>query len=119
MSGADEGVKRIHAKLAARVQQRAFQGREIAVRLHETAPRGGTNLNQFDEPRSAPGEPPAMETGALRQAMLDGLTFNDADLTAAFVANLVILEYGTIHMEARPMGHLTVDELKQEVQGGS
>lgn len=115
MSGVDKALKRIRGKLGDRVEERGMRGHDIAVELHETSPRGGINLNAYGQNRSAPGEPPAVEHGDLREALLNGYSFDESGLTAKFVANTVFLEYGTVHMSPRPMGRLTVEQLKQEV----
>lgn len=115
----EKALARIRSKLADRVQQRATRGRDIALDLHLNAPRGGTNLNVWGEPRSAPNEAAAIEYGDLYAAILGGLTVDKANLTAAFVTNYVLLEYGTRRMGPRPMGRMTSTYLKQEVQDGS
>lgn len=116
MNGA---MKLIRAKLVDRVEDRTFQGADIALELHDTAPRGGTNVNAYGQQRSAPGEQPAIEHGDLREAILNGNTVDEATATGRFIANTVHLEYGTVHIAPRPMGRMTIDKLKQEVQGGS
>lgn len=117
VSGVDKALARIRGKLGDRVELRGMRGHDIAVELHETAPRGGTNLNAYGQNRSAPGEPPAVEHGDLREALLNGYSFDESSLTARFVANHVLLEYGTVRMDPRPMGRLTIEQLKQEVGG--
>lgn len=112
----ETALRRARARLEDQVERRAFQGRDIALELHETAPRGGTATNAYGQPRSAPGEPPAIEHGDLREAILNGYEFDQQALTARFVANTVHLEYGTRHMAARPMGRLTKERLKQEAR---
>lgn len=115
MSGVAKALARIRGKLGDRVEERGMRGHDIAVELHETAPRGGVNLNAYGQHRSAPGEPPAIEHGDLREALLNGYSYDQQSLTARFVANTVYLEYGTVHVEPRPMGRLTIEQLKQEV----
>lgn len=112
----DRAAARIHEKLADRVEARARQGQRIALDLHRNAPRGGVNLNVWGEPRSAPNEPPAIEYGDLYDAMHNGLEVDG--LTARFVVNRVLLEYGTRTIAPRPMGRMTSALLKQEVSGG-
>lgn len=115
----EKALARIRSKLADRVQQRATRGRDIALDLHLNAPRGGTNLNVWGEPRSAPNEPPAIEYGDLYAAIQSGLEVDKARARATFVVNRVLLEYGTRNMGPRPMGRMTSTYLKQEVQDGS
>ena len=86
----------------------------IAKDLHRTAPRGGTNVNRFGEPRSAPGEPPAMETGALFAALDQGVT--QLGLEAQVVVNYRLLEDGTRRMRPRPLGRIAAAELKARVR---
>lgn len=114
----DRAAARIHEKLAARVEARARQGQRIAIDLHENAPRGGSNLNFFGQPRSAPGEPPAIEFGELITAMHLELNVDRAAATASFVVNRVGLEWGNRNVAPRPMGRMTSALLKQEVSGG-
>lgn len=119
MSALEAALERIRGKLADRVEQRAARGQQIALELHDNAPRSGTNKNVWGEPRSAENEAPAIEYGDLYAAILGGLTVDKANLRAAFVTNYVLLEYGTRRMGPRPMGRMTATYLKQEVQGGS
>src|SRR5690606_13062114 len=104
-------------KLAARVEERAKRGQEIALDLPLNAPRGGVNLNACGEPRSAPNEPPAIEYGDLHDAMFEGLEVDGP--TGRFVVNWSRLEYGTRVIAPRPMGRITATQLKQEASGGS
>lgn len=131
--GVEGAMRRIRPKLGDRVEQRAFDGRDIAVELHETAPRGGESINAHGQPRSAPGEQPAIEHGDLREVMLNEFTFDERTLTASFPVNYIVLEYGydvgarsrisdkaTLsagRLDPRPMGRMTSDKLKQEVKG--
>lgn len=115
----ESALKRIRGKLGDRVEERAQRGKEIALDLHLNAPRTGTNLNVWGEPRSAENEPPAIEYGDLYATILGGLDVDKANLRAAFVTNYVLLEYGTRNMGPRPMGRMTSTYLKQEAQGGS
>lgn len=118
-----EAVARVRRRLGHRVESRALRGQDIAVELHETAPRGGENTNRYGEQRSAPGEPPAIETGQLLASMRDGYEYDPSTMTASFVTNYAVLEYGYDkdgrRLEPRPMGRQTIDKLKQEVSGGS
>lgn len=96
------------------VKGRADLLRGIAKNLHRTAPRGGTNTNRFGEPRSAPGEPPAMETGALFTAIDQGVT--QLALEAQVVVNYRLLEDGSRRMRPRPLGRIAAAELKARVR---
>lgn len=115
----ESAVARIRGKLAARVEERAKRGQEIALDLHLNAPRGGVNLNAWGEPRSAPNEPPAIEYGDLYDAMFEGLEVDKNAARASFVTNWTLLEYGTRTIAPRPMGRITATQLKQEASGGS
>src|SRR5690606_41381907 len=88
------------------------------TRRSSDLPRGGTNLNFFGQPRSAPGEPPAIEFGELITAMHLELNVDRAAATASFVVNRVGLEFGERNVAPRPMGRMTSARLKQEVSGG-
>lgn len=55
--------------LSDHVIANAERGQRFAIRRHDSAPRGGQNLNMFGDPRSAPGEAPAPETGRLGRAL--------------------------------------------------
>lgn len=112
----DAALKRIRTRLSHRVEARALRAQDIAIQLHETAPRGGVNYNYYGDPRSAPGEQPAIEYGTLLTAMRDEYQYDPSTLTASFVANRLHLEYGTRHIDPRPMGRMTIDQLKQEVK---
>ena len=74
------------------VRKRANELSGIAKDLHRTAPRGGKNVNRFGERRSAPGEVPAMETGALFAAIDQGV--NVTKKQATVVVNWKVLEFG-------------------------
>ena len=115
----ESALARIRGKLAARVEARARQGQRIAIDLHENAPRGGSNLNFFGQPRSAPGEPPAIEFGELISAISLELAVDREAATASFVVNRVGLEWGNRNVAPRPMGRMTSALLKQEVSGGA
>ena len=113
----ESALKRARARLAGRVEQRTFQGADIALDLHVNAPRGGVNHNAFGQQRSAPGEQPAVEHGDLREAILNGTTVNESTLTGTFVANTLLLEVGTRTILPRPLGRMTIDRLKREEPG--
>jgi hypothetical protein len=110
----------LQARLA--VQQAAskhVQGRAqllsgIAKELHKNAPRGGENRNRFGERRSAPGEPPAMETGKLFADLDQGVT--QQGMRAEVIVADKHLENGTRRgLKPRPLGRLALAELKARV----
>lgn len=131
----ESALRRARARLGSQVEARTFQARDIATQLHESAPRGGTNRNAYGQPRSAPGEQPAPEHGGLMDAILNETTIDAASLTGRTTVNYAVLEFGyevgtrsrladkqTLgmrRMEPRPMGRMTVDQLKQEAQRGT
>lgn len=133
--GVNGAMRLVRTRVGRRVESRALRGQDIAIQLHETAPRGGANVNRYGEPRSAPGEPPAIETGDLLESMRDGYQYDASTLTASFIANYVVQEYGydvgdrsrisdkqslaAGRMDPRPMGRLTIEQLKQEAASGS
>src|SRR5690625_1409838 len=115
--GVKGALDRINQKVEQRGHQRAVQGSSIATALHPNAPRGGTALNLFGQRRSAPGEPPAEEWGNLKQALQDPP--QPIPSGYAFTVNRVQLELGTRHIAPRPMGAMTIAQLKRDVSGGS
>ena len=120
-------VDRIRAKAIARAVQRAEEAQDAAKDLHRNAPRGGSAVNAFGEPRSAPGEPPAMEYGGLF-ANLDQRFERTAEGARAPV-NYRVLEFGyqvgarsrisdrkslnAGRLEPRPLGALTLALMRQ------
>jgi hypothetical protein len=87
----------------------------IAKDLHRNAPRGGDALNMFNERRSAPGEPPAMETGALYAAIDQGI--EQSGMSATVIVATKWLEEGTRSgLKPRPLGRVALAELKARVQ---
>lgn len=105
---------RIKALANERVEKRAREFRDTAKNIHRNAPRGGENLNRFGERRSAPGEPPAMETGRLFAVIDQGLT-REGDAHYRVPANYKLLEFGTRKVRPRPLGRLALAEFKQKV----
>lgn len=81
-----------------------------------TSPRGGTNLNRFGQPRSAPGEPPAVETGELLGRILNGTIISG--MRAEVAVNYVVLEYGYDkngrRLLPRPNGRMTIEQMRRE-----
>lgn len=98
------------------VHARAVQGSEIAVQLHANAPRGGSNVNRYGQPRSAPSEAPAVEDGTLLAALQDPP--QPVQDGYAITVNRAQLEGGTRYVRPRPMGAMTIEQLKRNVAGG-
>ena len=115
--GINGAMALINRKGDQHVHKRAVQGSEIAVQLHTNAPRGGSNVNRYGQPRSAPGEQPAVEDGRLLQALQDPPQPIQGGY--AFTVNRAQLEGGTRYIRPRPMGAMTIEQLKRDVQGGS
>lgn len=119
MSRVRSESRALQARLAIeQAASRHIKGRaellsSIAKDLHRTAPRGGDNLNRFNERRSAPGEAPAMETGELFAAIDQGI--EQTGMQATVVVNTRYLEDGTRTMAKRPLGRLALAELKSRV----
>lgn len=88
----------------------------IAKDLHRNAPRRGTNKNRFGEFRSAPGDPPAMETGELFAKLDQGVTLTPA--AAEVVVNYTVLEMGTLRVKPRPLGRKSSAELQKRAKEG-
>jgi len=105
-------------ELLNRRDRRARQLSNIAAQLHRDAPRGGHYMNMHGQPRSAPGEQPAIETGELLAAIEQGVTISYAETTV--VVNNADLEFGGITgdgnlVRPRPLGRMAVAKLKAEV----
>lgn len=108
-----DAAARIRAKLNGRVQDLTTRVRDETARLHLNAPRGGVNYNRHGQPRSAPGEQPAIEDGELLFRIMQP---ERSDLRGEVVVNYVVLEYGYDkdgrRLEPRPMGRMILDRLK-------
>ena len=96
------------------VRKRANELSGIAKDLHRTAPRGGENINRFGEPRSAPGEVPAMETGGLFAEIDQGV--NVTKKQATVIVNRTVLEFGTPHIRPRPLGRRASATFKERAR---
>lgn len=116
--GVDGALKLIAQRLDQRVYNRAEQGSEIAVQLHANAPRGGSNVNRYGQPRSAPGEQPATEEGNLLQLLQTPPVPTRDGRGYSIIVNYVPLEMGTRYIAPRPMGAMTVEQLKRDVAEG-
>lgn len=102
--GFDGARKRAQEQMDARLIGRARQGQAFLVETHETAPRGGRNLNSFDQPRSAPGEAPAIEFGNLLQKLNQEVTLRDGKVTL-FVNHAPLENYNAdARIAPRPLG---------------
>lgn len=112
-------INRLHEKVVAKTEERALQLQSIAVELHDNAPRGGSYLNAFGEPRSAPGEQPAVEYGELMGRMLEPIA-REGD-SFLVVVNRVRLEFGspTENLAPRPMGDMALQALRNAVINGT
>lgn len=108
-----DAAARIRAKLDARVQDLTTKVRDETARLHLNAPRGGVNYNRHGQPRSAPGEQPAIEDGELLFRIMQP---ERGDMRGEVVVNYVVLEYGYDkngrRLAPRPMGRMILDRLK-------
>jgi hypothetical protein len=106
----------------AATRERAFQraekwanlAKQVAFETHRQAPRGGVNINKFGEPRSAPGEAPAMETGRLFAILNQQRPAREPDGYSVLV-NYTVLEQGYSKgnrvLEPRPLGRITMSVL--------
>ena len=112
-------IDRVKRKAQEHVESRGRQLVGNWLDVHEEGTRGasGKNLNMFGKPRSAKGDPLAMETGAYRgaiamQVFADGsvgVGFDNAEVAAYGVRAELDPEYG--HPTLRP----AVERLKSEV----
>lgn len=107
--GVDTAYARAIAKLERSLDHREQQGIEAAATFHMEAPRGGQNINDFGDRRSAWGEAPAIEYGTLLDLILNHRI--RSPLFRAFIVNYLELEW----LLNRPLGQFTLDELKSLV----
>lgn len=92
----------------------------ITLETHADAPRGGSNRNYFGEPRSAPGEQPAIEFGELYSRIeLEG--YEEIPFGGRVFVNYPFLEFGYTTrlgnrhvLEPRPMGEIALSRLFTE-----
>lgn len=106
--------ERLRAVKTQRVKRRGRQLQGIARDMHRDAPRGGASVNMWGEPRSAPGEPPAMETGRLFALIDQGFErVNDSEVRVT--VNYAVQEDGTLNMLPRPLGREATAELQRQV----
>lgn len=107
-------LNNVRRKGERRAEAWAEAGSRTAAEKHDHAPRAGRNLNRFGLRRSAPGDPPAEETGQLLSILRRGP--EDAPGGYAFTVNYSVLEYGYSKngrtLEPRPLGRITLSELK-------
>lgn len=110
----------VKKKADTRARNWAGTGGEKAAGLHANAPRGGSNLNAYGQPRSAPGEVPAVEFGNLldrlkRPPARDGegwaFTVNYADLEEGYITPQYVVA-------PRPLGAITLAELRAQAKSG-
>ena len=109
-------IDKHRVKRGLHVRKRAREYAEVVKEEHRTAPRGGAGINMFGEPRSAPGEPPAMETGALFAQIDQGVDVDMAKREARVVANYAVLENGTRRMEPRPLARIALAKYRGQVR---
>lgn len=109
-------IDKHRVKRGLHVRKRAREYAEVVKEEHRTAPRGGAGINMFGEPRSAPGEPPAMETGALFAQIDQGVDVDMAKREARVVANYAVLENGTRRMEPRPLARIALAKYRGRVR---
>ncbi len=120
-----EQLRRNLARLAGAERRRAQQdGLEAGIRVVETHVK--VNLSQqgsgeiyrrgnVEHQASAPGEPPAVDTGNLRSSvMVDDVTPTQATLGVHSDYG-EYLEFGTSRMEARPYVRPAIDEHEGEI----
>jgi len=109
-------IDKHRVKRGLHVRKRAREYAEVVKEEHRTAPRGGAGINMFGEPRSAPGEPPAMETGALFAQIDQGVDVDMAKREARVIANYAVLENGTRRMEPRPLARIALAKYRGRVR---
>lgn len=109
-------IEKHRVKRGLHVRKRAREYAEVVKEEHRNAPRGGAGINMFGEPRSAPGEPPAMETGALFAQIDQGLDVDMAKREARVIANYAVLENGTRRMEPRPLARIALAKYRGRVR---
>ena len=118
----DEAKRRTREKAYHHMRARARELQQLVKDKHRDAKRRGDNLNMFGERRSAPGDPPAMETGGLFAAIDQELELNGNPeqranhQTGKVTVNLTVLEHGTRTMAARPLAREALAEYKQRVR---
>lgn len=111
-----QAIEKLKKRQAEHIKRRAREYQQLVKEEHRNAPRGGSNLNMFGEARSAPGEAPAMETGALFAQLDQGLDVDMRKAEARVIANYKVLEYGTRRMKPRPLGRIALARLKGQVR---
>lgn len=107
-------LEAIDVSATRHVRARANELSGIAKDLHRTAPRGGENINRFGEPRSAPGEVPAMETGGLFAEIDQGIDVKLKEATV--IVNRTTLEFGTPYIRPRPLGRRASETFKGRIR---
>lgn len=110
---------RLRSDLVSLTKRRAKQLQGIAKDKHRNAARDGPGINMFGEHRSAPGGPPAMETGALFAIIDQGLEQDGATFRVA--VNYAALEFGAALrnrgvIDPRPLGQQSIAELKRQME---
>jgi len=122
-----EELKRNLARLAGAERKRAQrQGLEAGARVIEsevkvllgTPGTGRTYVHgKVTHTASRPGDPPALDTGTLRNSIeVGGVTPNEATV-GTNVEYAVHLEFGTAHMGPRPFLRPAIDQHESEIVG--
>lgn len=109
-------IEKHRVKRGQHIRKRAREFGEVVKDEHRTAARGGAGINMFGEPRSAPGEPPAMETGSLFAQIDQGVDADVRKREARVIANYKVLEDGTRRMEPRPLGRIALAKYRGRVR---
>lgn len=109
-------IDKHRVKRGLHIRRRAREYAEVVKEEHRTAPRGGSGINMFGEPRSAPGEPPAMETGRLFAQIDQGVDADVRKREARVIANYKVLEDGTRRIEPRPLARIALAKYRGRVR---
>ena len=125
---------RANPTFRAELERRIAAGLEAAGKNYlgtvitrvENTPRGSPNLNKYGQPRSSPGSPPAIETGAWRASLgLEKARYNVIKVVCddpEVQRYLPVLEQGGRRVAARPVFTPvlleTKDDLLRAFRGG-
>lgn len=105
--GLDLKSKKVNTLLAKAVRVAATETRNVAVKSIVQNSRGGGTVTRYNPQRtiniSAPGDPPASDTGFLASNIFLKFAPNGLSATVESSADYsAALEFGTRHMQARP-----------------
>lgn len=133
-------ARTLRDRLLPKLSQRARQIQAEALSLHQHAPRGGrvyTTYFYTDEhgrvrpvghrepyQASAPGEPPASDTGRLLELIRNGTRPSqqlDPHQPFGFdvTVNYFYEEFGTRNMRPRPLGTIALEIVKADIAGAN